>query len=149
MNAKDAMIEDSVAVADQEFPWLIQASASSCWTPAHGHYQGGVAMKVFQPSSFLKQEDLEGNDWVVTVKHVTKELIKSGDGTSKEKFVVHFNECKPLVLNKTNMTTLIALMGTNESDLWAGKRCCLFVKEDVEFGGKLVSAIRIRTKAPL
>jgi hypothetical protein len=106
-------------------------------------------MKVFQPSNFLKQEDLEGNDWVVTIKNVTKDLIKSGDGTSKEKFVVHFSECKPLVLNKTNMSTIIFLTGTNESDQWVGKRVTLYVKDDVEFGGKLVSAIRIRTKAPL
>lgn len=106
-------------------------------------------MKVFQPSSFLKQEDLEGNDWVVTIKNVTKEAIKSSDGTSKEKFIVHFNECKPLVLNKTNMTILISLMGTNESEQWPGKRITLYVKDDVEFGGKMVAAIRIRTKAPL
>lgn len=106
-------------------------------------------MQVFQPSNFLKQEDLEGQDWVVTIKNVTKEIIKSGDGTSKEKFVVHFNECKPLVLNKTNMTTIIQLMKTNESTEWIGKRITLYVKDDVEFGGKLVSAIRVRTKAPL
>lgn len=106
-------------------------------------------MKVFQPSSFLKQEDLEGNDWVVTIKNVTKEAIKSSDGTSKDKFIVHFNECKPLVLNKTNMTTLITLMGGNDSDLWTGKRITLYVKDDVEFGGKMVSAIRVRSKLPL
>lgn len=106
-------------------------------------------MQVFQPSHFLKQEDLQGQDWVATIKNVTKEIIKSSDGTSKEKFIVHFNECKPLVLNKTNMTTIIHVLGTNESDLWIGKRIGLWVKDDVEFGGKLVSAIRVRPKAPL
>ena len=107
-------------------------------------------MKVFQPSTFLKHEDLEGQDWVVTIKNVTMEKVKGGqDNKERDKFIVHFNECKPLVLNKTNMTTLIKLFGSNDSDVWVGKRVTLYVKDDVEFGGELVSAIRIRPKQPM
>lgn len=106
-------------------------------------------MKVFQPSTFLKHEDLEGQDWVVTIKGVTMDKIKSQDGKEKDKFILHFNECKSLVLNKTNMTTLIKLFHTNESEDWVGKKITLYVKDDVEFGGELVSAIRIRPKQPL
>jgi hypothetical protein len=107
-------------------------------------------MKVFTPSTYLKWQDLEGQDWVLTIARVAKEQIKSQDGSSKEKFILYFKEHeKGLVLNTTNIKTLYKLYGTDESDTWIGKRLTLYVKDDVEFGGEMVSAIRIRTKAPL
>lgn len=146
MKAKDLMIDYECAL---DLPNAEPASRLVLWDYLRMAIPKGDRMKVFQPSNFLKQEDLEDQDWVVTIKNVTKDQIKNSDGTTKEKFVLHFNECKPLVLNKTNMTTLINLFHTNESEEWVGKKVTLFVKSDVEFGGKLVSAIRIRPKQPL
>ena len=143
-NAKDAMIED--AVSAQEFPWVTPAPR----TVAHGHIQGGDDMKVYNESKYLKHQDLEGNDWVVTVKNVTREDIKDRDGTSKKKFIVHFNEVdKGLVLNTTNMNTLYKLFQSDDSDDWTGKRITLFCKDDIEMGGEIMSGIRIRAKLPL
>jgi len=146
MNAKDAMIEESVAVADQEFPWPDHGLAHG----ARGHYQGGFAMKVYNESRYLKHQDLEGNDWVVTIKNVTRDDIKDRDGTSKKKFILHFNEVdKGLVLNTTNMNMLYKLLLSDDSDDWTGKRITLYVKEDIEMGGEIMSGIRIRAKLPL
>lgn len=146
MNAKDLQIEYQLAL---DSPSVQRASRRVLWDYLRTAITQGGSMKVFQPSTFLKHEDLDGQDWVVTIKHVSMEPIKSQDGKEKDKFILHFNECKPLVLNKTNMTTLIKLFKTNESDEWVGKKITLYVKDDVEFGGELVSAVRIRAKLPL
>jgi hypothetical protein len=107
-------------------------------------------MKVFTPSTYLKHQDLDGGEWVVTVKEIVKENIKSQDGSSKEKFVLYFQETdKGLVLNTTNIKTLWKLFGTDESEQMVGKRLKLYVKDDVEYAGTLVSALRISPKAPL
>lgn len=107
-------------------------------------------MKVYNESKFLKYQDLGGNDWVVTISNVTREDIKEKDGTSKKKFIVHFKECeKGLVLNTTNMNTLYKILGSDDSDVWMGKRITLYVKDDIEMGGEIMSGIRIRAKLPL
>lgn len=107
-------------------------------------------MKVYNESKYLKHQDLEGNDWVLTIKNVTREDIKDRDGTSKKKFILHFNEHeKGLVLNTTNMNTLYKLLMSDDSDHWTGKRITLYVKDDIEMGGEIMSGIRIRGKLPL
>lgn len=107
-------------------------------------------MKVYNESKYLKHQDLEGNDWAVTITNVTREDIKDRDGTSKKKFILHFKEVeKGLVLNTTNMNTLYKLLASDDSDDWTGKRITLYVKDDIEMGGEIMSGIRIRGKLPL
>jgi len=146
MGAKDVMIEAYVAASDREFPWA-DIGLAHC---AHGHYQGGCVMKVYNESKYLKHQDLDGNDWVVTISDVTRDDIKDKDGTSKKKFVIHFKECdKGLVLNTTNMNMLYKLLLSDDSDAWIGKRVTLYVKDDIEMGGEIMSGLRIRSKLPL
>lgn len=107
-------------------------------------------MKVYNESRYLKHQDLDGNDWVVTIRDVTREDIKEKDGTSKKKFIVYFKECeKGLVLNTTNMNMLYKLLLSDDSDAWIGKRITLYVKDDIEMGGEIMSGLRIRAKLPL
>jgi hypothetical protein len=80
---------------------------------------------------------------------VKREEIKNKDGLTNKKFVVYFQELdKGLILNTTNMNTIDKLMGSDDSDRWIGQRIVLFVKDDVELGGELVSGIRVRPKHP-
>ena len=150
IHAKDLHIEASVALAYEEFhhrhdiTLLIGNGRRSL-----GIYQE-VPMKVYSESKYLKHQDLDGQDMVLTIANVTRENIKEKDGSDKKKFILYFREVeKGLVLNSTNMNTLYAVLKSDESDEWIGKRITLYEKDDVEFGGKLVSAIRIRPKAPL
>ena len=150
MNAKDLHIESSVAEADEEFhhrhdtTLLIGNGRHS-----HGTHQE-VPMRVYSESKYLKHQDLNGQDVVLTIDRVTRESIKDKDGTEKKKFILYFRELeKGLVLNTTNMNTLYALLKTDESAEWIGKRITLFEKEDIEMGGQLTSGIRVRPKAPL
>jgi hypothetical protein len=51
-------------------------------------------------------------------------------------------------LNKTNGVVICELYGEEMND-WVGKKITLYEKDDVEFAGKLVSAIRVRRKVPV
>ena len=99
------------------------------------------------PSNYLKADDLEDRDWPVTIKRVAIESI--GQGEDKQpKPIVYFEELeKGLVCNKTNATIIEKMYG-DETDAWTGKRITLWPNHDVEFKGELVSAIRVRSKAP-
>ena len=66
-----------------------------------------------------------------------------------EKYVLFFQELKKgLGLNKTNGKMCSKLFGSEEMDDWIGKKIALYVKDDVEYAGEIVSAIRVRSKLP-
>lgn len=105
-----------------------------------GDYYGG---------NWLSHTDLgELDEAIVTIKDVTTADMEEEDGKeAKTKLAVEFEQFdKALVLNKTNATTLVGLFG-DETDDWAGENVTLFIA-DVEWGGKMVSAIRIKPRQP-
>lgn len=107
-------------------------------------------MKVYNESKYLKHQDLNGQDTVLTIRTVTREDIKDKEGISKKKFILYFQELeKGLVLNTTNMNTLYGLFKSDDSDDWIGQRVTLYEKDDIEMGGELKSGIRIRPKKPM
>ncbi len=97
------------------------------------------------PSLYLASDDLGKDEWNVTIKKVAME----GVGQDKDpKLILFFEDIeKGMVCNKTNGNTVKRLYG-DELDEWIGKKVTLWVNHDVEFKGELVSAIRIRAKAP-
>src|SRR3990172_2487850 len=99
------------------------------------------------PSKYLKADDLEDRDWSVTIKSVVIEDIGQGE-QKQEKMIIYFHELdKGLVANKTDATVIEKLYG-DETDAWKGKPITLWPNHDVEFKGEIVSAIRVRSKAP-
>lgn len=110
--------------------------------------QESPEMKI-QLSSFLGYEDIpDDKDTVVTIKAI--ELTMLGQGKdAKEKYIFTFKEFdKNMVCNKTNMKSIVKALETDETDDMIGKKIALFVKDDVEFQGEQLSAIRVRNKAP-
>lgn len=107
-------------------------------------------MKVFTESKYLKYQELDGQDWVVTIRDVERHEIKAKDGKLEHKFVLFFVEHdKGMILNATNMKMLYKLFNSDESDDWKGKRITLYTKDDIEMGGEIMSGLRIRAKLPL
>lgn len=90
-------------------------------------------------SSHLKAEELgPGKRIVVTIDDVRMEKI--GD---EQKPVLYFvGKEKGLPLNKTNTNAIIDILGTDESDHWAGKKIVLYTTK-VDYQGKRVLAIRV------
>lgn len=90
------------------------------------------------PSKYLRAGDLKGKRPVVTITRVTRERLRGTD-----RLVVGFAEGrKLLVLNLTNATKIATLLGSDETDEWAGKQIRLF-EADVPFQGGTTRAIRV------
>lgn len=100
-------------------------------------------------SRFLGHADIsETEDTVVTIKGYSQEVMGQGKDQA-EKWVLAFKEIKKgLGLNKTNGKTICKLFGSDDMDTWIGKQIALYVKDDVEYQGEIMSAIRVRTKLP-
>lgn len=100
-------------------------------------------------SNYLKVTDISDvTDTVVTITGYERAVVGQGP-QAKEKWVVFFEEFKKgMVLNSTNGKTISKALMTDEMDNWVGRKITLFVKEDVEFQGDIVAAIRVRPKAP-
>lgn len=111
-----------------------------------------VSISEIFPSKWLSANDLGDDDLVVTIAEEPldyQEFKQPGKDTPDRKPVLYFSaprKTKPLVLNKVNFTTLLALLG-EETDEWQGRQIALGV-EEVEAFGKRTLAIRIRTKLP-
>lgn len=100
-------------------------------------------------TKFLSHTDLSDvTDTIVTIKGVDRETVGQGAQAS-EKWIVYFRELKKgLALNKTNGKMICHVLKTEEMDEWIGRKIALYVKDDVEYQGEIVSAIRVRSKVP-
>jgi len=99
------------------------------------------------PGKFLAVADLDDQDLSLTIKSV--EMGELGQGDQKQiKPIIYFKEEeKGLALNKTNANVIKKLFGAETED-WIGKKITLWPNHDVEFKGEVVSAIRVRSRAP-
>ncbi len=98
---------------------------------------------------FLGHADIsDTEDTIVTIANYSQEVMGQGKEQT-EKWCLTFKELKkPLGLNKTNGKMLCKLFHSDDMDDWIGKKIAIYVKDDVEFQGEIVSAIRVRTKLP-
>ena len=99
------------------------------------------------PSKYLKVDDLNDADMLCTITRVALEEL--GQGHEKDtKPIVYFAETdKGMACNKTNAGVISKLYG-DDTDGWIGKKITLWPNHDVEFRGEIVSAIRVRSRAP-
>lgn len=94
---------------------------------------------------YLKHQELGEGDTIVTIRRYQQEVLEN-NGQKQKKWVIMFQELdKGLALNATNGKTICKMFG-DDMDAWIDKKIALYVKDDVEFGGELVSAIRVRPK---
>lgn len=94
-------------------------------------------------SKFLSKEEA-GEGILLTIKDVVKQNIALPGEPKEEKWVMVFEEAKPLVLNSTNTKRAAKACGSDETDDWIGKQIVAFNDEDVEFAGEIVGGIRLR-----
>ena len=88
-------------------------------------------------SSYMKADDLNGRTAKHTIVGCTAEVV----GEDKRLVLAFSDNDMPLVLNKTNATTLAELYGP-ETGGWEGKAIKL-VPSDTSYQGKMVKCIRI------
>jgi hypothetical protein len=97
-------------------------------------------------SKYFRARDVEGQPpQVLTIADVTEEIMGRGGGQKDVKCFLWFNETpKGLQLNKTRVNILEAAYGP-DSDFWTGKRIKIYFDPNVEFGGRLVGGVGIKT----
>ncbi len=101
-------------------------------------------VKDLKDSRFLTKDDVEP-PVLVTITGDEKMNVALESQAPEEKHVLHFKELpKPLVLNMTNGQLIEAIVGSDNSDDWIGKRVVLYNDKTVSFAGKLTGGIRIR-----
>ena len=87
-----------------------------------------------------------GKEVVVTIKDIDfMECFDSRTNSKVQKQAVAFEECKPMILNKTNAKTLKKLFSPNDDDpkLCVGHKVVLYVVS-VKVGGQQTTGIRIK-----
>lgn len=96
------------------------------------------------PSRYLKAQDLQAREWVLTIERVEFEPM----GRAREvKPVVYFvGRAKGLKLNKTMATAIAAIADSPETETWRGVVVALF-PTFADFGKQTFPVVRI--KAPV
>jgi hypothetical protein len=86
-------------------------------------------------------------DKIVTITKTSKEMVHDGQGGQAECAVAHLKECKPLIMNSTNLKAVAKAIGSDFTDDWEGKQITLTVKRVKAFGD-FHDAIRVALEAP-
>ena len=91
-----------------------------------------------------------GKDLILTIKEIKNETIMGEGGLSSVCQVLYFEEdCKPMILNKTNLKTIQSIYETPYIDNWVGKQIQLYAKTDIKYAGKKTEGLRIREYIPV
>jgi len=99
-------------------------------------------------SNWLRKEDLSdpvGGE-VFTIRKLTEELVGQDQ---QSKWAVHWKErdVAPLLLNKTNLRILAAMLG-DDTDGWLGKEVEVYHDPSISYAGQLVGGLRVRPPRP-
>lgn len=89
----------------------------------------------------------EGEDMIVTILSVSREIVVSTNGKKEECTVAKLKDQKPMILNRTNCRTIQKIYGTPYIEEWAGKQIQLFAAT-TKMAGDEVECLRIRPNIP-
>lgn len=108
-----------------------------------------LSLSVLFPNEFLKSEDLKGQQWVVTISGVSREMVPMNGGKKERATILRLEKTpKKIICNKTNGYSLALLLSPDLSAPsgrdWVGKRITLCSDIDTR-SGEEVAAIRIAT----
>jgi hypothetical protein len=107
----------------------------------------GTRMRAHEafPSRFLKSVDAKDKPILATITNMKVEAV--GQGSEQEhKPVLHTEETKPMVLNRTNFEALEDAFG--DSNDWPGHKIRIYTTK-TRFAGKPVDGLRIEPMSEL
>ena len=96
------------------------------------------------PSAYLVQDDFPAPRTFIMDKVVLTEIRRPNG--KQQKPVLHFQNSKPMILNKTNAKIIARLYGT-DSTAWAGQPIEVYHEPSVTMAGEEVGGIRVRQPA--
>jgi len=89
----------------------------------------------------------EGKDMIVTIKAVSRQMVKGADGKDQECTVATLDGQKPLIVNRTNAKTIAKVAGSPYIEDWQGVSITLYPLKVKAFGD-IVEALRVRAQKP-
>lgn len=93
------------------------------------------------PSKYIKSSEVPEEGLTVSIDRVEMEDV---DGKGTHKPVVYFRKAKKgLALNVINSKKIASLLGSPDTDEWAGKAITLYQSE-TDYQGDTVACIRVR-----
>ena len=109
-------------------------------------YKMGI-LKDHAGGKYLASTDLDGDGKefgnIVTITDITEaDVSRQDDPTSEMRPILHFEECKGLVLNKTNLNFVLGRFGEDEKKV-IGNKVLVYVDPNVTYAGKTVSGLRL------
>lgn len=79
---------------------------------------------------FLGHWDVpEGGDLVLTIDHFEKNEVRNNTGAAEKKHICFFRESKPMIVNKTNLKSIAAVLGSDRFEDWEGKKIALYAAD--------------------
>ena len=96
------------------------------------------------PSTYLKRGDV-GVGVLWTIRGIQEENVGGDETDPQMKWVLYFKEAqKGLVLNKTNITRIEQVTGSDDTDNWMGKQIVIYWDPTIEFMGEIKGGLRVR-----
>lgn len=71
---------------------------------------------------------------IVTISNVVKKMVHDGRGGQEECITVDFSECKPMIMNSTNLKTICKVLGSPYIEDWKGRKIEITVEKVKAFG---------------
>lgn len=97
-------------------------------------------------SKWLKASHLEDRNWKVIIDSVDLAEFENKDGSKERKAVLNIRGwTKSMTLNVTNLKQIAKVMGSEDTDDWAGRGIELFVT-DVNGPSGIVPGIRVMNR---
>lgn len=91
---------------------------------------------------YLQKEEIPDSGAVARIRAAKEDTLEDDE---RSKLILYFDGLdKGLVCNKTNINTIIDVLGSDETDDWIGRDVELYVDHGVMFAGKRVGGIRVR-----
>lgn len=98
------------------------------------------------PGNYIRAADLNNQEVEAVIERVEFEEMETDKGKVKKPVIYFQGGQKGLVANKTNCVSIEHITGESDTDNWPGHKIVLF-SMPVQFGSKLVDAIRIKSPA--
>src|SRR5690242_5099601 len=115
----------------------LMISAQSSWA-IYRATQLLMNINSLKERKFLTKEDC-GKGILVTIDVVTQENVAREGAPEELKHCLNFKEeLRPMVLNMTNARLIAGIIGSEETDKWAGCKIVLYCDPTVSYSGKIV-----------
>ena len=102
--------------------------------------------KLTNPDYLGAYDFQQGEERIVTIKDVKRQVVNGADGKKEECTVVYFEEnYKPMIMNATNQKQITKLAETPYIEQWSGKSFKIVVTKIKAFG-EFVDALRIKSE---